>query len=104
MCYVKVADAISGARIGARKDSYENYLQRLTELEEVANSFAGVEKTYAIQAGREIRVFVTPEEVDDWAATKMARELADRIEEKLKYPGEIKVTLIREKRVIEYAR
>jgi len=101
---VKVADAISGARIGARKDSYENYLQRLTELEEVANSFAGVEKTYAIQAGREIRVFVTPEEVDDWAATKMARELADRIEEKLKYPGEIKVTLIREKRVIEYAR
>jgi len=101
---VKVADAISGARIGARKDSYENYLQRLTELEEVANSFTGVEKTYAIQAGREIRVFVTPEEIDDWAATKMARELADRIEEKLKYPGEIKVTLIREKRVIEYAR
>ncbi len=101
---VKVADAISGARVGARKDTYENYLQRLTELEELATSFAGVEKTYAIQAGREIRVFVEPEQIDDWQAVKMAREIADKIQSDLKYPGEIKVTVIREKRVIEYAR
>ncbi|MCX6785681.1 MAG: ribonuclease Y [Candidatus Komeilibacteria bacterium] len=101
---VKVADAISGARIGARKDTYENYLQRLTELEAVANSFPGVEKTYAIQAGREIRIFVQPENIDDWAAVKLARDVANRIEEDLKYPGEIKVTVIREKRIVEYAR
>lgn len=101
---VKVADAISGARIGARKDTYENYLQRLTELEELTTTFAGVEKAYAIQAGREIRVFVTPEQVDDWQATKMAREIANKIQDELKYPGEIKVTLIREKRIVEYAR
>ncbi|MFA6304167.1 MAG: hypothetical protein WC669_00245 [Patescibacteria group bacterium] len=101
---VKVADAISGARVGARKDTFENYIQRLTELEEVANSFAGVEKTYAIQAGREIRIFVQPDQVDDWQATKLARDIADKIQADLKYPGEIRVTVIREKRVIEYAR
>jgi len=101
---VKVADAISGARIGARKDTYENYLQRLTELEDTATSFEGVDKAYAIQAGREIRIFVTPEEVDDWQAVKLAREIADKIEKELKYPGEIKVSLIREKRITEYAR
>ena len=100
----KVADAISGARIGARKDTYENYLQRLTELEELTASFGGVEKAYAIQAGREIRVFVTPEQVDDWQAVKMARDIANKIQDELKYPGEIKVTLIREKRIVEYAR
>ncbi len=101
---VKVADAISGARPGARKDTYENYLQRLEELEAVANTFPGIEKTYAIQAGREIRVFVKPEEVDDYQMKKIARDIADRIEEELKYPGEIKVTAIRENRIVEYAR
>ena len=101
---VKVADAISGARPGARKDSYENYLQRLEELENIAKSFTGVEKSYAIQAGSEVRVFVAPEEIDDLAAAKMAREIAEKIENELKYPGEIKVNVIREKRVTEYAR
>jgi len=101
---VKVADAISGARPGARKDTYENYLQRLTELEDLASSFEGVEKTYAIQAGREIRVFVKPSEVDDFAAHEMARKIADKIESELKYPGEIKVNVIRDSRIVEYAR
>ncbi|MDX9893662.1 MAG: ribonuclease Y [Patescibacteria group bacterium] len=101
---VKVADAISGARPGARKDTYEQYLQRLEELEKVANAFDGVEKSYAVQAGREIRVFVVPEAIDDLAAHKLAGEIARKIESELKYPGEIKVTVIRETRVIEYAR
>ena len=101
---VKVADAISGARPGARKDTYEQYLQRLEELEAVANSFEGVEKSYAIQAGREIRVFVTPEQVDDLKSIKIAKDVAKRIEEDLKYPGEIKVNVIRETRMVEYAR
>jgi ribonuclease Y len=101
---VKVADAISAARPGARQDTYERYLQRLEELEKLANSFAGVEKSYAIQAGREIRVFVTPEEVDDLKAHNLARDIAKKIEAELKYPGEIKVNVIREMRVIEYAR
>ncbi|PIZ99770.1 MAG: ribonuclease Y [Candidatus Komeilibacteria bacterium CG_4_10_14_0_2_um_filter_37_10] len=100
----KVADAISGARPGSRKDSFEHYIQRLDELEAVANSFAGVDKTYAIQAGREIRVFVKPLEIDDYKATILARDIADKIEKELKYPGEIKVNLIRETRIIEYAR
>lgn len=101
---VKVADQISGARPGARKDTVENYLKRLSELESVANSFPGVEKAYAIQAGKEIRVFVKPEEIDDLQAKKMARSIADKIEEELKYPGEIKVNVIREMRAIEYAK
>lgn len=101
---VKVADAISGARFGARKESYENYVQRLTELENLANAFPGVDRTYAIQAGREIRVFVRPEQVDDLGAEKLARDIAGRIQDELNYPGEIKVNLIREKRVTEYAR
>ena len=101
---VKTADQISGARPGARKDTVENYLRRLGELESIANSFTGVEKSYAIQAGREIRVFVKPEEIDDLSAKKLARDMAKRIEEELRYPGEIKVTVIRESRVIEYAR
>ena len=100
----KVADAISGARPGSRKDSFEHYIQRLDELEAVANSFAGVDKTYAIQAGREIRVFVKPLEIDDYKATILARDIADKIEKELKYPGEIRVNLIRETRIIEYAR
>lgn len=101
---VQAADAISGARPGARRDTLENYLKRLEDLEKIANSFAGVEKTYAIQAGREIRIFVTPDKVSDIEAKKMARQIADRIEEELKYPGEIKVSVIRESRIIEYAR
>lgn len=101
---VKVADAMSGARPGARKDTYEQYVQRLEELEGIAKSFDGVEKTYAIQAGREIRVFVFPDKIDDLGAIKLARDIANQIESQLQYPGEIKVTLIREKRVIEYAK
>ena len=101
---VKVADAISSARPGARHDSFERYIQRLEELEKIANAFDGVEKTYAIQAGREIRVFVSPDEIDDLKAHNLAREVAKKIEEELKYPGEIKVNVIREMRVTEYAR
>ena len=101
---VKAADAISSSRPGARKDTYEQYIQRLDELEQLATDFEGVEKSYAIQAGREIRVFVKPEEIDDFTAQKLARQVADRIEEELRYPGEIKVNVIREKRIVEYAR
>ncbi len=101
---VQSADAISGGRPGARRDSIENYLKRLKDLEAVASSFKGVEKSYALQAGREIRIFVTPTEVTDLEAKKMARDIALRIESELKYPGEIKVTLIRESRNIEFAR
>ncbi len=101
---VQTADAISGGRPGARRDSVENYLKRLAELEALVNSFEGVDKSYALQAGREVRVFVTPEKLSDMEAKNMAREIALRIEQELKYPGEIKVTVIRETRVIEYAR
>src|SRR3989338_4536616 len=101
---VTIADAISGSRPGARKDTIENYLQRLKALEDIANKFEGVEKTYAIQAGREIRVFVKSDKVDDLGVQKMARQIAENIEEELKYPGEIKVTVIRENGVVEYAR
>lgn len=101
---VQVADQISGARPGARKDTLENYLKRLSDLEDIATSFPGVEKAWALQAGREIRVFVRPEEVDDYGATKLAKEIADRVQEELRYPGEIKVTVIREKRIVEYAK
>ena len=100
----KTADAISGARPGARKDTYEQYVQRLDDLENTAKNITGVEKCYAIQAGRELRVFVEPTMVDDWNAKKIAREVANKIEEELKYPGEIKVTVIRDMRVEEYAR
>jgi ribonuclease Y len=101
---VKVADAISSARPGARHDTYERYIQRLEELEKISTSFEGVEKAYAIQAGREVRIFVTPEEIDDLKARNMARDIAKKIEQELKYPGEIKVNVIREMRVTEYAR
>jgi ribonuclease Y len=101
---VKVADAISSARPGARKDNYENYLQRLEELEKIALSFEGIEKAYAIQAGREVRVFVQPEMIDDFKAHNLARDIAKKIENELKYPGEIKINVIREMRVTEYAR
>lgn len=101
---IQVADQISGARPGARKDTLENYLKRLKDLENIALSFSGIEKAWALQAGREIRVFVKPEEIDDLSAKKMAKEIANKIHEELKYPGEIKVNVIRETRVIEYAR
>jgi len=101
---VKAADAISGSRPGARKDTYENYIHRLEELEGVAKSFEGIDRVYAIQAGREVRVFVSPDAMDDAAASRLARNIAEKVEAELKYPGEIKVTVIREKRVIEFAR
>ncbi len=101
---VKAADAVSGARPGARKDSLQAYVKRLEELEQTALRFEGVEKVYAIQAGREIRVFVNPKNVDDLAAIRLARDIANKIEAELKFPGEIRVTLIRETRVVEYAK
>lgn len=101
---VAAADAISASRPGARKDTLENYLKRLEELEGIANSFEEVEKSYAIQAGREIRVFVRPDKIDDLGAMKLSRKIADKIEEELKYPGEIKVNVLRETRAIEFAR
>ncbi|OGZ57749.1 MAG: ribonuclease Y [Candidatus Spechtbacteria bacterium RIFCSPHIGHO2_02_FULL_43_15b] len=101
---VQTADALSAARPGARRDTVENYIRRLTELEAIADSFSGVEKSYAIQAGREVRVFVTPVSVDDAAAKMIARKIANRIQDELKYPGDIKVTVIRENRYVEYAR
>ena len=101
---VQTADSISGGRPGARRDSVENYLKRLKDLEDIANSFPGVEKSYAIAAGREVRVFVNPETTNDLEARRIAREIAIRIEKELKYPGEIKVIVIRENRAIEVAR
>ncbi len=101
---VQTADAISGSRPGARRDTMENYLKRLEELESIATHMKGVEKAYALQAGREIRVFVTPAEVSDVEARNMARNIALQIEKELKYPGEIKVVVIRESRIIEFAR
>lgn len=101
---VQTADAISGGRPGARRDTAENYVKRLQELEGVATSFSGVEKAFALSAGREVRVFVYPDKVSDLEAEKLARSIADQIEKDLKYPGEIKITLIRENRVVEYAR
>ncbi len=101
---VQTVDAISASRPGARRDSIENYLKRLEELEKIANSYEGVEKSYAISAGREIRIFVTPEKINDFQAHDIARKIAQQVESELKYPGEIKVTVIRETRVIEYAR
>lgn len=101
---VQCADAISGSRPGARRDSVENYLKRLSDLEAVANTFEGIDKAYAIAAGREIRVFVKPENITDFEARQMARDIALKIEQELKYPGEIKVVVIRENRCVEFAR
>jgi len=101
---VKAADAISGARPGARRNTLEEYIQRLQNLEDTANSFEGVEKAYAIQAGREVRVFVKPTDVDELSSQNLAREIAKKIETELTYPGEVRVTVIRETRVVEYAR
>lgn len=101
---VQAADAISGARPGARRDTAEIYLKRLEDLERIATSFDGVEKSYAIQAGRELRIFVTPTVIDDLGAIKLAKDIAKKIEDEMKYPGEIRVNVIRETRALEYAR
>ncbi|TSC63442.1 MAG: uncharacterized protein Athens041674_127 [Parcubacteria group bacterium Athens0416_74] len=101
---VQVADAISGGRPGARRDSVENYIKRLEELEAIANNEPGVEKSFAISAGRELRIIVKPEALDDLECRKLARTIADKIQNELQYPGEIKVSVIRETRVIEYAK
>jgi ribonuclease Y len=101
---VTAADILSAARPGARRGTMENYIKRLQDLEKIANEFPGVKQSYAISAGRELRVFVIPEKVDDFRALEMAREIANRIQTELKYPGEIKVNVIREMRAVEYAR
>lgn len=101
---VQAADAISGARPGARRDTVEIYLKRLEDLERIATGFEGVEKAYALQAGREVRVFVTPNKIDDLSALQLARDVAKKIETDMQYPGEIRVNVIRETRAIEYAR
>ena len=98
------ADSISAARPGARRETLEAYIKRLEKLEGIADSFDGVEKAYAIQAGREIRIMVKPDRIDDLAAVKVARDVAKRIEQELEYPGQIKVTVIRETRAIDYAK
>lgn len=101
---VQAADAISAARPGARRETMENYIKRLQNLEEIADSYKGVEKSFAIQAGRELRVVVLPEELDDAGMSSLARDIATRIEDELSYPGQIKVSLIRETRIVEYAK
>jgi len=101
---IQIADQISGARPGARKDTLDNYLKRLGDLEDIALGFEGIDRAYAIQGGREIRIFVKAEKVNDYEAQKLAKNIASKIQEELRFPGEIKVNVIRETRIIEYAR
>lgn len=101
---VEAADAISGARPGARRESLENYLKRVRTLEEIANSFEGVNQSYALQAGREVRIIVKPEDIDDLASIRLSKDIAKKIEESMQYPGQIKVTVIRETRAVDYAK
>ena len=101
---VQAADAISASRPGARRETLETYIKRLEELERVADSFEGVEKSFAIQAGREIRIIVKPEKISDDKMVLMARDIAKKVEDEMEYPGQIKVNLVRETRVVEYAK
>jgi ribonuclease Y len=101
---VEAADAISGARPGARRESLEQYLKRVRALEDIANSFTGVSQSYALQAGREVRIFVKPEDIDDLDSIRLARDIAKKIEETMQYPGQIRVTVIRETRAVDYAK
>ena len=103
-CLVQAADTISAARPGARRETMEAYTQRLSQLEEITNSFKGVEKSYAIQAGREVRIMVVPDQIDDAGMVLLARDVAKKIEAEMKYPGQIKVNVIRESRVTDYAK
>jgi ribonuclease Y len=101
---VAAADAISAARPGVRRDTLEKYIKRLEEIEKVVNVFEGVKQSYAVSAGREVRVFVVPEKIDDFGALELAKKIASKIQSDVQYPGEIKVTVIREVKAIEYAR